>query len=177
MLTRRKWIIAGSVTAITVAAVVAGSAGVSAQPETDWSLNATQVAQARQALMLVATKTDPATAGKSPRVTGAWPANIASARAFGTDRAAANAAMGEPKGAPESDTRHVVCAEAHGQFSTATLPHPPGAPAQTYSYAVICFDPTTGNVMDTGYDNKPVTGTFASSQALNVTNAITGTVK
>lgn len=178
MLTRRrKWILGLSVGTAAIAIAVVGSTSVSAQSSTDWSLNSTQVAQARQALMLMATQSDPAQTGKGARVTGAWPSNITAGRVFGTDRAAANAAMGEAKAVPATDTRQVVCTEGRGEFSTAGIPRPPGSPVQTYTYVLVCFDPTTGNVLDTGYDNKPVTRTFASSQTLNITSAITSTVK
>ena len=138
--TRRKWVLGLTITAVA-AAVISGAAVASAalQPNpADWALSATQVAQARQALMLTATRTAPdAAVGASGRVTGAWPSNITDGTAFGTDRGAANAAMGEPKAATGSEVQHqVVCAEAHGHFSTASLPHPAGARVQTYTYAV-----------------------------------------
>jgi len=128
--------------------------------------------------MDVATESDSSSsAGMHARVTGSWPSNIKSGRAFGTNRAAADAAMDEPQAAPAADAnRAVVCAEAQGTFSTANMPHPPGAPVQTYTYAVICFDPATGQITDTGYDNKPLTRTFKNSHAVNTTNAINGVV-
>jgi hypothetical protein len=178
MLTRRrKWILGLGAAAVSVAVVLAGSASVGAASSTDWSLNTRQVAQARQALMLIATQSNPAAPGKSARVTGPWPPNITVGTAFGTDRVAANAAMGEPKAAPATDTRSVVCAEGHGQFSTADTPRPPGSTPQVFTYAVVCFDPATGNILDTGYNNKPLTGRFNSTVSLDVASAITSTVK
>jgi hypothetical protein len=167
--------------AAVAAAVVSGAAVASAalQPNpADWSLSATQVAQARQALLLTATQTAPsAAAGVPGRVTGAWPSNITAGTAFGTDRGAANAAMGEPKAVTGASVQvKVVCAEAHGRFSTASLPHPAGAQVHTYTYAVICFDPTTGKVTDTGYDNSSVIGSFTGATKLDVTSPITQTV-
>lgn len=177
---RRKWVI-GIAAAAIAAAAVSGAAVASAalQPNpADWALSATQVAQARQALLLTATQTAPSAApGVSGRVIGAWPANIIAGTAFGTDRGAANTAMGEPRAVTGAAVQaQVVCAEAHGQFSTATLPHPPGAQTQTYAYAVVCFDPTTGDVTDTGYDNSSVSGSFTNAIKLDVSSAITQTV-
>jgi hypothetical protein len=189
MTSRRRWILGLGTAAAAVAVVIVGSASVEAAPRasaiaqtsstsaTDWSLSGTQLAQARQALMLMATQSDPATAGKSARVTGAWPSNLTAGSAFGTDRAAANAAMGEPGAAPATDAQHpVVCAEGHGQFSTADVSRPAGSPVQTYTYVVICFDPTTGNILDTGYDNKPLNRAFTGIRTLDITSAITSTV-
>lgn len=175
--THRNWIIGLGATAVVAAVALVGSGSVSAAPSSDWALNSTQQAQARQALMLVATQADPSASAKSARAAGAWPSNIAEGSAFGTDRATANAAMGEPKAAPAEDTRPVVCAEARGKFSNANTPRPYGSPVQTFSYAVVCFDPATGDILDSGYDNKPLTGKFTNKHSLNVTSAITSIVK
>ena len=176
----RKWI-RGIVTAAIAIALVGGGAaayGALLPNPASWALTDTQVAQARQALLLTATQSDPsATAGVVGRVTGGWPSNIDSGVAFGTDRGAANTAMGEPKAVSGAEAQHeVVCAEAHGQFTTANQPHPPGAQLQTYSYAVVCFDPATGAVTDTGYDNTPISSSFSTVTKLDVTSAITQTV-
>ena len=173
----------GLAIAVGVAVLVGGgfvvaSAVLPSNPA-DWALSATQVAQARQALMLTATETDPSIAASATgRAEGAWPSNITSGIAFGTDRGAANAAMGEPGAVNGAQREHrVVCAEAHGQFSTASLTHPAGGQVRRYSYAVICFDPDTGVVTDTGYDNRSVSGSFTDTVKLDVTSAIAHTVK
>ncbi|MCU1528956.1 MAG: hypothetical protein JWP75_2719 [Frondihabitans sp.] len=178
---RKRWSVFG-VVVIASAAVVTGFAAASAAPQpnpADWSLSPTQIALARQALMLTATQMAPAGAIGAPgRITGAWPSNLTDGTAFGTDRGAANAAMGEAGAVTGADATHqVICVEAHGHFSTASLPHPQGTQPQTYTYAVTCFDPTTAKVTDTGYTNSTVRGTFNSRTKLNITNAITHTVK
>lgn len=177
---RRRWTFALSSGALAVVTlVVASTAGASNSPSdsADWALTNIQIAQARQALMLVATQSDPSAPTSTPRATGAWPSNISSGSAFGTDRGTANTAMGEPGAAPASDdSRPVVCAQAQGQFSTAGQTHPPGAVAQIFSYAVICFDASSGDILDTGFDNHAVTGNFTNRVALNVTDPITSTV-
>lgn len=123
--------------------------------------------------MLVATESDPSAPIIRPRETGAWPSNISSGSAFGTDRGTANTAMGEPGAAPASDdSRRVVCAEAEGQFSTEGQSHPLGAVAQVSRYVVVCFDASTGDILDIGFDNR-ATGTFTNRVALNVTDPIT----
>jgi hypothetical protein len=57
------------------------------------------------------------------------------------------------------------------------MPHPAGSPTQTYTYAVVCFDPSTGDVLDTGYDNKPLVGKFSNAHALDVIDRITSIVR
>ena len=76
--------------------------------------------------------------------------------------------MGAPGSAPATDHRPVVCVEAKGAFSTSSMPHPPGAPLKAYSYATSCFDPSTGNVVDMGYDDKPVKKVFASVRPVDI---------
>ncbi|WP_162939971.1 hypothetical protein [Gryllotalpicola protaetiae] len=174
---RRKWIVIASVAAIGAIAAIGSGTVASAQSTSDWGLSPTQAAQARQALMLVGTQSDPSNPTAAARVTGSWPENIASGRAIGTDRSTALTAMGEPQKSPAGATKPVVCAEGHGKFSTANMPHPAGSPTQTYTYAVVCFDPSTGDILDTGYDNKPLAGNFSNAQALNVIDRITNTVR
>lgn len=166
---RRRTPLILAATTLAAACVMLTMTSVRAQPWSsspkDWSLTDTHVAQARRALMLMATQSE-GDATRPPRVKGAWPGNVTSGRGFGTDRATANAAMGTPGAGPAGDTRPVVCVEGHGSFSTAATPRPPGAPAKTYAYAVTCFDPTTGEVLDTGFDDKPITAHFASTRSL-----------
>lgn len=141
----------------------------SSSPE-DWNLTPAISAQATRAIFAFATQTEPDADGRA-RTAGEWPANVFTARSLGTTRIAANRAMGTPDAAP-GDSRPVACAEAQGSFSTATLPRPQGSPVVTYEYAVICFDPTTGEVLDTGLDDRPLNREFASSRAIDVRAAL-----
>ncbi len=173
-----RWLLGLSVAAVVGTAILSASTTAGASSSADWPLNDHQIGQARQALMLVSTQSDPNAAGRGARATGAWPANIQSARAFGTNRAVANEAMGSPKAAPADDEgRLVVCTEAHGTFSTAGVPRPPGAPIQTFSFAIVCFDPATGDILDSGFDDKPAVGTFDQATKVDVSQPITATVK
>jgi hypothetical protein len=172
LIARRKWILGlAAATVVAVAAVVAGAASANSASPSDWAISAAQATQARHALLYIATSSDPSTAVKA-RTAGSWPANITSGRAIGTDRVQANAAMGTPRAVSATDTQQVVCVEAHGQFSTANTPRPHGSPAQTYSYAVVCYDPSNGNITDTGFDNKPMSGTFTSNVSLDITSPV-----
>lgn len=157
--------------ALAVVGVTLTVTSVQAQPWSsspkDWSLTAKETAQARKALMLMATRSQPDSTEQG-RVHGAWPKNLTSGRSWGTDRATANVAMGTPGSAPAADHRPVICVEARGTFSTSSVPHPPGAPVKTYSYATHCFDPTTGDVLDMGYDDKPATKAFASARSVDI---------
>lgn len=156
--------------ALAIVGVTLTMTSVHAQPWSsspkDWSLSAKETAEARKALMLLVTQSQP-NSTNTGRVHGAWPKNLTSGRSWGTDRATANAAMGTPGSAPATDHRPVVCVEARGTFSTSSLPRPPGAPVKTYSYVTSCFDPTTGDTLDMGYDDKPVTKAFASARPVD----------
>lgn len=126
--------------------------------------------------MLVAIAFDPASASEGRSgVVGDWPAGIVVAGdAFGTTRAAANAALGSPDAVLGKDgSQAVVCAQARGRFSSNYATHPPGAPEHIFAYAVVCFDPASGQVMDWGYSDESVTEAFRSSVRLDVTTPIT----
>jgi hypothetical protein len=80
--------------------------------------------------------------------------------------------MGSARAASNTDPESVVCVEAKGTFTSSTVPAPPGTPDQTFTYAVVCHDPSTGNVTDPGFDTKPMKGTFRNSVTLDPTDPV-----
>lgn len=138
---------------------------------TEWTPTASQVGEVSQRLLALASSSGD-DAQPETRSTGDWPSNVTSVRVFGTDRPTALAAMGYSGRAVPDDIRLVVCAEATGAFSTADTPHPPGAPAATYRYAVTCMDADTGQVLDFGLDDSPASFQSSVSQQIDLSKPV-----